>query len=72
MASIVTRGSSFCVRWRAGRGGKQHCCTFHTRAKALAAQTLADAHDHRISSDDVYPAVDPDRLGPSRRRARSP
>jgi len=69
MASIVTRGNSFCVRWRAGRGGKQHRCTFHTRVKATAAQALADAHDHRISSDDVYLAVDPDRLGPSRRQA---
>jgi len=69
MASIVTRGNSFCVRWRAGRGGKQNCCTFYTRVKALAAQALADAHDHRISRDDVYLAVDPDRLGPARRRA---
>ena len=57
------------MRWRAGRGGKQHCCTFHTKVKARAAQALADAHDHRISSDDVYLAVDPDRLGPTRRRA---
>ena len=69
MASIITRGHSFCVRWRAGRGGRQHCCTFHTRQKAVATKLLAEAHDHRIGSYDVYLAVDPDRLGPSRRRA---
>ena len=69
MASIIARGNSFCVRWRAGRGGRQHCCTFATKAKAVAAMLLAEAHDHRIGSDDVYLAVDPHRLGPSRRRA---
>jgi hypothetical protein len=66
MASIIIRGKSYCVRWRAGRGGRQHCCTFHTRTKATAAKLLAEAHDHRIGSDDVYLAVDPDRLRPSR------
>lgn len=67
MASIITRGTSYCVRWRAGRGGRQHCCTFGTRKHAVAAKLLAEAHGHRIGSNDVYLAVDPDRLVPSRR-----
>jgi integrase len=72
MACIIARGRSFCVRWRAGRGAKQYCCTFASYGKALAAKLLAEAHDHRLSSTEVYLAVDPDRLGSSGRRATPP
>jgi hypothetical protein len=61
---ILARGTSFSVRWRAGRAGRTQHCTFPgpSRQKALAAKHLAEAHQHRITSAEVYLAVDPDRL----------
>ena len=61
MASITIRGNSFCVRWQAGRAGRKQCCTFRgpSDAKAVAAQHFIQAREHRVTSIEVYAAIDP-------------
>jgi integrase len=66
MASIGLRKTSFCVRWQAGRAGRRQCCTFRgpSMDRALAAKQLAESRRHRITSSEVYAALDPKRAIP--------
>jgi len=61
MASIELRKTSFCVRWQAGRAGRRQCCTFRgpSMDTALAAKMLAESRHHRITSSEVYAALEP-------------
>ncbi len=60
MASIYTRGNSFCVRWRAA-GGRQQCCTFRgpSNDKAIAAKQYVEAQGALMTRTQVYAAIDP-------------
>ena len=57
MASMKKRGQSYQVRWVKGRGTRFQNCTFPEAEQAIAAKALAEAHQHAISSADVYKAV---------------
>jgi integrase len=49
------------VRWQAGRAGRKQCCTFRgpSDAKAVAAQHFIQTREHRVTSLEVYAAIDP-------------
>ncbi|BFU43897.1 tyrosine-type recombinase/integrase [Krasilnikovia sp. MM14-A1004] len=66
MAAITLRNNSYCVRWQAGRAGRRQCCTFRgpSMEMALAAKTLAESRHHRITSSEVYAALDPRLIMP--------
>lgn len=57
MATIRQRGNTWNVYWRAGRAGRTESTTWTSESLALQAKTIAEAHRHRITGDDVYTAV---------------
>jgi hypothetical protein len=65
------RGRSFCVRSRARRGGRHHCCIFARLSgeKGPRRETAHQSPPAQINST-VYLAVDPDRLAASCRGTR--
>ncbi|WP_433294181.1 tyrosine-type recombinase/integrase [Actinoplanes sp. CA-030573] len=70
MAYLTQRKESFCLRWRSS--GEHQCCTFRDPSgmTAIAARHYIESRRHRVTSGEVYAAIDPQ--SPKAVRAASP